>query len=137
MPGSNSRKRSIMTGNPETGPRSMKYTLDEVLAGMLASIEKDHFTDDTEKLGEIFKGLSEQSAIFAPFGAIGDESDFSAAVEKALGVLERDGHLEHPPGRYRLTPEGRARCVTAKRTAFNASDINDLEAGAKYFDAHS
>lgn len=126
-----------MTQNPETGVRSMRYTLDEVLAGMLASIERDHFTDDTQKLGVIFKGLSEQSALFAPFGALGDESDFSAAVEKALGTLERDGHLEHPPGRYRLTPVGRARCVAGKRTAFNASDIKDLEAGAVYFDANS
>jgi hypothetical protein len=115
----------------------MRYTLDEVLSGLLASIEKDHFTDDMQKLGEIFKGLSEQSALFAPFAALADESDFSAAVKKALETLEKDGHLEHPPGRYRLTPVGRARCVAGKRTAFNASDIKDLEAGALFFDAHS
>jgi hypothetical protein len=115
----------------------MRYTLDEVLSGILASIEKDYFTDDVEKLGEIFKGLSELSALFAPFGALAGESDFSAAVKKALENLEKDGHLEHPPGRYRLTPVGRARCVATKRTAFNASDIKDLEAGALIFDAHS
>ncbi len=42
-----------------------------------------------------------------------------------------------PPGRYRLTPVGRARCVTSKRTLFSAGDIRDLEAGAHYFDAQT
>jgi len=115
----------------------MRYTLDEVLAGMLASIEKDYFTDDTQKLGEIFKALSEQATLFAPFGAIAGESDFSAALENSLEILVTDGHLEHPPGRYRLTPVGRARCVATKRTAFNASDVKDLEAAARYLDSQS
>lgn len=115
----------------------MRYTLDEVLSGMLASIERDHFTDDTQKLGEIFKGLSEQAPLFAPFAALAGETDFSAALDSALESLVKDGHLEHPPGRYRLTAVGRARCVASKRTAFNANDIRDLEAGARYLDSHS
>ena len=126
-----------MSQNPESGGRSMRYTIDEVLSGMLASIERDHFTDDPQALGEIFKGLSEQSPLFAPFAALVGEADFSAVVERALEALVRDGHLEHPPGRYRLTPVGKARCITSKRTLFNASDITELEAGARYFDAHS
>lgn len=126
-----------MTQNPETGVRSMRFGIDEVLSGMLASIEKDHFTDDHAALGETFKGLAEQGPLFAPFAALAGEPDFSATLARALDALVAGGQLEHPPGRYRLTAVGRARCVTSKRTLFNASDIRDLEAGAKYFDTHS
>lgn len=115
----------------------MRYSVDEVLTGMLASIERDDFTDDTQALGELFKGLAAQGALFAPFAALADGPEFSVILESALEKLVKDGHLEHPPGRYRLTPEGRARCVTSKRTLFSAGDIRDLEAGAAYFDAHT
>ena len=126
-----------MSQDPESHAKSMRFTIDEVLSGMLATIERDYFTDDPTKLGEIFKGLAQVGPLFAPFAALAGESDFSAVVSKTLESLVKDGHLEHPPGRYRLTPVGRARCVTGKRTLFNASDIRDLEAGALYFDAHS
>ena len=125
-----------MTQNPESGAQSMRYTIDEVLSGMLASIERDDFTDDSQRLGEVFKGLSQQASLFAPFAALVGEADFSAVLESALQTLVSDGHLQHEPGRYQLTPAGRARCVTSKRTLFNASDIKDLEAGARYFEAH-
>lgn len=115
----------------------MRYTVDEVLTGTLASIERDHFTDDTQALGELFKGLAAQGALFAPLAALADGPDFSVILERALETLVKDGHLEHTPGRYLLTPEGRARCVTSKRTLFSAGDIRDLEAGAAYFDAHT
>lgn len=115
----------------------MRYTVDEVLSGMLASIERDHFTDDTQALGEIFKGLAALGPLFAPFGALAGGPDFSAILERTLETLVKGGHLEHPPGRYRLTPVGRARCITSKRTLFSANDIRDLEAGALYFDAHT
>ena len=49
-----------MTQDPKPGPQSMRYTIDEVLSGMLASIERDTFTDDTQRLGEVFKGLADQ-----------------------------------------------------------------------------
>jgi hypothetical protein len=48
-----------MTQKTDSGPRSMRYTLDEVLSGMLASIELDMFTDDSQRLGEAFKALSQ------------------------------------------------------------------------------
>lgn len=115
----------------------MRFTIDEVLSGMLASIERDHFTDDTQALGEIFKGLAEQGPLFVPFAALAGEPDFSATLERTLETLVKNAHLEHPPGRYRLTPVGRARCVTSKRTLFSVGDIRDLEAGAQYFDAHT
>ena len=125
-----------MTQKIDSGPRSMRYTLDEVLSGMLASIETDMFTDDSQRLGEVFKGLSEQAPIFAPFAALAGEADFSEVLEGTLQTLVGDGHLEHQPGRYYLPASGRARCITSKRTLFNAGDIRDLEAGARYFEAH-
>jgi len=126
----------MMTHKTASGPHSMRYTIDEVLAGMLASIELDTFTDDSQRLGEAFKGLAQQAPIFAPFAALVGEADFSAVLEGTLQTLVSDGHLEHQPGRYYLPEPGRARCITSKRTLFNAGDIRDLEAGARYFEAH-
>jgi hypothetical protein len=114
----------------------MRYTIDEVLSGMLASLERDTFTDDSQRLGEVFKGLAHEAPLFAPFAALAGEADFSAVLEGALQALVSDGHLEHAAGRYQLTSAGRARCITGKRTLFNAGDIADLEAGARYFEAH-
>jgi hypothetical protein len=124
----------MMTHKTASGPQSMRYTIDEVLAGMLASIELDKFTDDPQRLGEAFKGLSQQAPIFAPFAAVVGEADFSAILEGTLETLVSDGHLERQPGCYYLPEPGRARCITSKRTLFNAGDIQDLEAGARYFE---
>ena len=125
-----------MTQDPSPGPQSMRHTIAEVLSGMLASLERDTFTDDSQRLGEVFKGLAREAPLFAPFAAVAGEGDFSAVLEGALQALVSDGHLEHDAGRYRLTSAGRARCITSKRTLFNASDIADLEAGARYFEVH-
>ena len=125
-----------MIQDPKSGPQSMRYTIDEVLSGMLASIERETFTDDSQRLGEVFRGLAQEAPLFASFAALAGEADFSAVLEGALQTLVSDGHLERGVGRYQLTPAGRARCVTSKRTLFNASDIADLEAGARYFEAH-
>jgi hypothetical protein len=125
-----------MTQKIDSGPRSMRYTIDEVLSGMLASIEQDTFTDDSQRLGEAFKGLSQQAPIFAPFAALVGEADFSAVLDTTLQTLVSDGHLERQPGFYHLPEAGRARCITSKRTLFNVGDIRDLEAGARYFEAH-
>jgi hypothetical protein len=125
-----------MSDNAGSGAQSMRFTIDEVLSGMLATVERDGFTDDPATLGELFKGLAEVGPLFAPFGALAGEPDFSATVDKALQTLVANGYLEHPPGRYLLTPDARARCITSKRTLFNAGHIRDLEAGARYFDEH-
>ena len=117
-------------------PRSMRYSMDEVLSGILATFERDTFTDDAQKLGETFKGLSQQAPLFAPFGAIAEGGDFSAIVEKALGSLVAAGQLKREAGHYELTAAGRARFVSSKRTLFNASDLKDLEVGARYFEEH-
>ena len=125
-----------MTQKTDSGLGSMQYTIDEVLSGMLASTKLDMFTDDTQKLGEAFRGLSQQASIFAPFAALVGEADFSAVLEGTLQTLVSDGHLERQPGRYYLPAPGRARCITSRRTLLNARDIQDLEAGARYFEAH-
>jgi hypothetical protein len=125
-----------MTQKSGSAFRSMLYTTDEVLSGMLASVEGDAFTDDPQRLGEVFRGLSQQTALFAPFAALVGETDFSAVLESGLQTLVSDGHLQHDEGEYRLTPQGRARCVTGKRTLFNVRDISDLEAGARFFQIH-
>jgi len=124
-----------MTQDPKPGPQSMRYAIAEVLSGMLASTGLDTFTDDAQRLGEVFKGLAHEAPLFGPFAALAGEADFSAVLERALQTLVSDGHLEHAGGCYRLTSAGRARCITGKRTLFNPSDIADLEAGARYFDA--
>lgn len=126
-----------MTQNPESGPKSMRYRIEEVLSGMLASIERDEFSDDTQKLGALFKELSHQAPLFAPYAALAGETDFSAVLASALQTLVNDGHLAHEPGRYLLTAPARARCITSKQTLFNAGDRKDLETAARYFDAHS
>ncbi|MBI4302653.1 MAG: hypothetical protein HY664_08610 [Chloroflexi bacterium] len=117
------------------GPQSMRYSVDEVLSGMLASITRDDFTDDIERLGALFKGLSQAYPLLAPYAAIAGETDFSAVLRDALQKLADKKWLRHEPGRYFLTKEGRAACVGSKRVIFNASDIEQLEAAARYLDA--
>lgn len=119
----------------QPGPKSMRYSLDEVLSGMLASITAEGFTDDTRKLGEVFKALSEAHPLLASFAAVGGESDFSALLSGALQRLADKKILEHNPGRYSLTVPGRAACVRSKQTLFNARDVTQLEAAAGDFEA--
>lgn len=119
----------------QPGPKSMRYTLDEVLSGMLASITSDGFTDDHQKLGEVFKALSQAHPLLAPFAAIAGESDFSALLIGALQKLADKKMLQHETGRYSLTVQGRAACARSKQTLFNLGDIAQLEAAARDFEA--
>ncbi len=120
--------------NTGTGPQSMRYTIDEVLSGMLSSVSLDYFTDDHQKLGEIFKVVSGNHSMLAPFAAIAGETDFSAVLRDALQKLVDKKLLQHEPGRYFLTPENRAQCMRSKRTLFNAADVKQVEAAALDFD---
>ena len=117
-----------------SGPQSMRYSIDEVLSGMLASIARDKFTDDTERLGAVFKTLSAKHALLAPFAALGDEADFSVVLRDALQKLADKKLIYHEPGCYTLTPVGRASCVSSKRTLFKASDVGQLETAASDFE---
>lgn len=124
-----------MTQQSGTSRQTMRYSLDEVLSGMLASMTHDQFTDDTQRLGAIFKALSAKHALLAPFAAVGGESDFSALLEGALQKLVDRKLLSREAGRYVLTAKGRAACVSSKQVLFNRSDVGLLEAAALDFDA--
>ena len=125
-----------MAQNNSSGPKSMRYSIDEVLSGMLASITRDEFTDDTERLGEAFKALSQENPFLAPFAAIAGESDFSAILRDALQKLVDKKILQHEPGRYSMTAQGRAACIRSKKTLFNVGDVEQLEVAGRDFDAH-
>jgi hypothetical protein len=111
----------------------MRYQIDEVLSGMLASLPVDSFSDDQAGLGESFKGLSGQFALFAPFAALADGLDYSKVLSDALGVLVQKGRLVHESGRYVLTEDGRRSCASNKRSLFSNADMAQLEEAARYF----
>ncbi len=111
-------------------PESMRFTLTEVLAGMLASIKGDGFTDDPERLAKMFEDLAGEFSLFAPLASAVDAD----AVRNVLHDLGRDGFLAQEEGRYVLTDVGRAHCVRSKRTLFNRKDNDQLEQAATAFD---
>lgn len=112
-----------------SGSNSMKFTLNEVLQGMLASVEQDTFTDDAARLAKMFEGLATTVPLFAPMAAGVDPQ----AVAGALKTLEDKAILTHGEGTYTLTETGRAHCVSGKRTLFNKRDQEQLEAAAATF----
>ena len=122
-----------MTYSKGYNQRSMRYQMDEVLSGMLASLPADSFSDDHAALGEAFKGLAAEFPLFAPFAAAADGADYSRALGDALAALIGNGRLAHEPGRYLLTEAGRRSCVSNKRSLFSNADIAQLEAAAGYF----
>jgi hypothetical protein len=107
----------------------MKFTLNEVLQGMLASVEQDTFTDDAARLAKMFEGLAGTVPLFAPMAAGVDPQ----AVASALKSLEDKAIITHADGTYTLTESGRAQCVSGKRTLFNKRDQEQLEAAAATF----
>jgi hypothetical protein len=110
---------------------SMRYSLDEVLSGMLASLEGDEFPDDPAEVAAAFEGLAAEFPMFAPMAAGVDPE----AVADALKSMEAKAILKRGEGKYILTAEGRAQCVSSKRTLFNRRDVEQLEAAAKVFSA--
>lgn len=118
-----------MTSLGASGQPSMRHELSEVLSGMLASIESDSFTDDTQRLAAMFEQLAARFAMFAPL-AVGVDP---AAVGEALRTLEGKNYIEHGEGRYTLTAKGRAHCVSSKQTLFSRKDIAQLEEAARLF----
>jgi hypothetical protein len=120
-----------MPGQPS--PQSMKYALSEVLSGMLASTTADAFSDNTEEIAATFNELATEFPLLAPMANNVDP----AAIGKALDSLEAKSTLKRGPGCYTLTPEGRASCVSSKRTLFKSEDRDQLEAAARRFDLAS
>lgn len=113
-----------------SGASSMKYSLDEVFSGMLASSTKDSFTSDPVQLAKLFEGLAGQFPMFAPFAAGVDP----AAVEAALTKLVSRKVLTSGSGIYNLSEAGKATCTSGKRTLFNQTDRLQLEEAVKVFD---
>ncbi len=70
-----------------SGTNSMKFSLDEVLQGMLASVEQDSFTDDTARLASMFEGLAATVALFAPMAAGVDPQAVAGALKKRMYVF--------------------------------------------------
>src|SRR5687768_5822982 len=116
------------TGGP--GPTSMRFQIHEVLSGMLASMQAESFTDDAARLAATFEDLAGRFALFAPMAAGVDPG----AVAKALETLEEKKIIEHGERRYSLTLEGRAHCVSSRKTLFNQKDIQELDQAAGVFD---
>lgn len=109
--------------------RSMRFSLDEVLAGMLATVEADHFSDDPARLAALIERLAGQFTLFAPLAHGVD----AAALGQALATLEQRKCIQHADGQYALSAEGRAQCVGSKRTLFNKQDREQLEEAAREF----
>jgi hypothetical protein len=120
-----------MTMTSGSDPASMRYSLDEVLSGMLASTTHTTFTNDAARLALVFEGLASSFPMFRPFAAGVDP----AAVEQALKKLETRKILQQQEGKFVLTVDGRAACASGKRTLFNAADRAQLEEAARAFDA--
>jgi hypothetical protein len=109
----------------------VRYSLNEVLSGMLATIESNEFPDDATALAATFEQLATQFPMFAPMAAGVDP----AAIAEALQAMEDKAILKHADGRYVLSAEGRARCVSSKRTLFGPQDVEQLEQAARAFSA--
>jgi hypothetical protein len=112
-------------------PRSMKFSLDELLQGMLATIEGDRFSDDPARLATMFGDLAGRFQLFAPLGT----GVTPEALEAALAKLQGRNMLSRADGHYTFAVEGREKCVSCKRTLFNQSDRGELEEAAKIFAA--
>jgi hypothetical protein len=93
----------------------------------------DGFSDDQAGLGESFKGLAAEFALFAPFASRADGLDYSTLLGEALEMLVEKGRLAREPGRHVLTEAERIACISNKRCVFGGADIGQLEAAGRYF----
>lgn len=105
----------------------MRFSMEELLAGLLATTDAEDFSADPAALVAIFERIGTEYPLLAPFAAAGD------SVPDAFAALEAKGWLTRTDGRYTLTETGRASCVSSKRTLFNKGDVEQLEQGAKVF----
>ena len=120
-----------MTTPSGSGPSSMRFQLQEVLSGMLANMQAESFTDDARRLAAMFESLAGRFTLFAPMAAGVDPG----AVARALETLEQGKIIERGEGRYSLTAEGRAHCVSSRKTLFNQRDLRELDEAASVFDS--
>lgn len=118
-----------MTTSNGSSHASMRFSLDEVLSGILASVESDSFTDDHARLATMFDGLAKQYPLCAPLAAAVDPE----AVQRVFDFLVSKNTLEHADGQYKVTATGRIQCMGSKKMLFNKSDGEQLAAAAQVF----
>ena len=106
---------------------SMRFAPQELLSGMLATLQGEGFTDDADTLHATFVRIGNDFPLMARFSAEDD------ATSVALGALESSGVLTRTGGRYALSAHGRAHCVSSKRTLFSKGDTAQLEGAALIF----
>lgn len=109
----------------------MKFSLEELLQGMLATIEAEHFSDDPAKLATMCGDLAGRFQLFASLGT----GVTAEALEAAFAKLEARKMLSRADGHYAFVIDGREKCVSLKRTLFNQADRGELEEAAKAFGA--
>lgn len=112
---------------PADATHSMRFSPDELLAGMLATLEGGDFPADGKVLRTVFTKIAAAFPLLAPFTA-GDDM-----VQRAISALEHRKSLVQDGDRYTLTAEGRAACVSSKRTLFNRDDREQLEGAPAIF----
>ena len=106
----------------------MRFSHQELLAGILATLDGDSFPGDATALQTSFTRMGTEFPLLAALAT----SDGAASVA-ALGALEQSGVLTQSDGRYMLSDEGRAHCVSSKRTLFNKGDMEQLEGASRIF----
>lgn len=67
---------------PANAAHSMRFAPDELLSGMLATVEGNDFPADPPTLKAMFAKIATEFPLFAPFTALDD------AVQRAIGALE-------------------------------------------------
>ena len=112
-----------------TTSNSMRFSPDELLAGMLATVGGEDFPADDTALRAVFAKIAAEFPLLAPFNLSDD------AMTRAITVLEGRKALVREGDRYQITIEGRASCVSSKRTLFNRDDREQLEGAAAIFSA--
>ena len=121
-----SKGLTLTAGNTTTTTDSMRFSPQEIVAGMLATLEGDNFTDEAGALKTVFGRVAGEFPLFA--GLATDEG----AAAKALQALETSGVLTRTGG-YVLSVSGRAHCISSKRTLFNRGHVVQLEGAALVF----
>ena len=112
-----------------TATNSMRFSPDELLSGLLATLDSGDFPADNATLRATFAKIAAEFPLLAPFSTSDD------AIQKAITVLEGRKALVQEGDRYTLTTEGRAACVSSKRTLFNRDNREQLEGAAAIFSA--
>ena len=79
-----------------TTTNSMRFSPDELLSGMLATVESTQFTADDARLRAAFEKIAVEYPLLAPFSASDD------VMEKAIAVLPKTRDRRRHRGRNRL-----------------------------------